>query len=58
MFKSHKLKFIDVAKVSRNKMVFLPKEVREILNIDSGSYVGFYQNSKGDVVIKKMEIGK
>jgi len=55
-FKMTKLKYINASKVSKNRQIFLPKEVVEKLQLEPGDYVGFFLNSNEDIIIRKMRL--
>ncbi|MFX0063417.1 MAG: AbrB/MazE/SpoVT family DNA-binding domain-containing protein [Candidatus Hermodarchaeota archaeon] len=46
------LKLLGSSKISKGKQITLPKEVRDILKVDSGDIIGFYLDKEGRVVIQ------
>jgi len=45
---------MNLSKVSTNGQITLPVEIRNALNIQSGDKILFTQNTKGDIVIQKL----
>lgn len=46
------IEVIQVTKINQSK-AFIPKRVRQLLGIDSGDYILWAVNEKGDIIVKK-----
>lgn len=50
------MKIIDTSKIQENFRITLVEKVRiKLLNPEIGDIVGFYEDSEGNIVIKKLQ---
>lgn len=50
--------FLNFARISEKGMLYLPKEVKEILDCRGNCNLAFYKDKKGNIIIKKLPTDK
>ena len=48
--------FIKNAKISKKGQVTIPKEIRSILQVNSGDYITFGINNKNIIIVNRKEV--
>ena len=48
--------FIKNAKISKKGQVTIPKEIRSILQVNSGDYITFSINNKNIIIVNRKEV--